>query len=370
MKKTIKLSFIATMLAIISASMMFYSCNEDPDVNEPSGSNNEKLGKGYYVLCEGLWGKNNSSLDYFNIEKQTTTIDLFTEVNNAGLGETANDMIEVEGKLFIAINGSNCVMVVNKADCRRLALIPIMAGENPQPRCLAYYNGKIYLTCFDGTIYKINATTYKVEQTAKTQGRNPEAIAVCMGKLFVANTGGLDYPNFDNSISVINPDDLSLLHKIEGLLNPGEIKAKGNNIFVQARGVYDYGTRSYSNSELARINATNFQIEERIPFIANAYELVGDKIVYAYIDNAMKNYIYSIPADNLTSTPQTFIETNTSKLNSLQTIYNINSDNEHIYITDAKNNQINGECFVFEHNGTFDCKFETFINPKKVTALQ
>ena len=57
MKKTIKLSFIATMLAITSASMMFYSCNEDPDGNEPSGSNNEKLGKGYYVLCEGLWGK-------------------------------------------------------------------------------------------------------------------------------------------------------------------------------------------------------------------------------------------------------------------------------------------------------------------------
>lgn len=367
MKRTNKLSLFATMLMMACASMMFYSCNEDPDENEPS---NNAFEKGYYVLCEGLWGRNNSSLDFFSSEKQTTTIDLFTEVNNAGLGETANDMIEADGKLFIAVNGSNCVMVVNKADCKRLALIPITAGENPQPRCLAYYNGRIYLTCFDGTIYKINASTYKIEKTAKTQGRNPEAIAVCNGKLFVANTGGLDHPNFDSTISVINPDDLSLLHKIEGLLNPGAIKVSGNHVFVQARGIYDYSAGSYSNAELAKINATTYQIEERIPFIANAYELVGNKIVYAYMDNSMKNYIYSIPTDNLASSPQTFISTDTGEPSKLKYVYNINADNEHIYITDAKDYQTNGECFVFDCNGTLECKFETFINPKKVTALQ
>lgn len=370
MKNTIRLSFIATMLAITGMSLMFYSCGEDPDENESLGNNSGSLGKGYYVLCEGLYGRNNSSLDFFSIEKQTTTTDLFTEVNNAGLGETANDMIEAEGKLFIAVNGSNCVMVVNKTDCRRLALIPINKGENPQPRCLAYHKGKIYLTCFDGNIYKINASTYKVEQTAKTQGRNPEAIAICDGKLFVANTGGLDYPNFDNSISVMNPDDLSLIQKIEGLLNPGQIKASGNKIFVQARGTYDYGTGSYSSAELVRINASNLTIEERVPFVANAYELVDNKIIYAYIDNAMKNHLYSIPADNLASAPQTFAKTSTGELSSLKYTYNIDSDSKHIYLTDAKDYQTNGECFVFDYSGNLECKFETFINPKKVTALQ
>ena len=50
MKRTNKLSLFATMLMMACASMMFYSCNEDPDENEPS---NNAFEKGYYVLCEG-----------------------------------------------------------------------------------------------------------------------------------------------------------------------------------------------------------------------------------------------------------------------------------------------------------------------------
>lgn len=88
------------------------------------------------------------------------------------------------------------------------------------------------------------------------------------------------------------------------------------------------------------------------------------------MDNSMKNYIYSIPTDNLASIPQTFISTDNGEPSKLKSVYNINTDNEHIYITDAKDYQTKGECFVFDCNGTLECKFETFINPKKVTALQ
>lgn len=356
--------FIAGLLSI---GTLFTACEPtEPDGNE--GESSKELSEGFYVMTEGLWGQNNSALDFYSIETEQTHFDLFMLENGTGLGETANDMIEVGNKLFIVVNGSNCIMVADKKTCKKLAMIPINQGENPQPRCIAYHNGSVFVSCFDGYVYKINASTYQIEKTALTQGRNPEAIAVCNGKLFVANTGGLDYPNFDNSISVMNPDDLGLICKIEGLLNPGQIAVCGNKIIAQSRGEYDYATYSYKDSEFVRIDATSLQIEQRANIVANAFTIIGDKVLYIESDSQMNNYYRTVPINNLQASPQTLIESNATNLPTSP--YYIGSDSEYIYITDSKDYVSNGECFVFDHNGVLKYRFETSINPKKVIALQ
>lgn len=369
MTTTIKTTLWA-MLMLLFAGSLLTSCNESEDKEDDPNSPDTVLHNGLYVLCEGLYGRNNSSIDFYSIESRQTTTDLFLQVNFAGLGETANDMIEAEGKLFIAVCGSNCVMVADKATCRRLALIPISQSDNPQPRCLAYSNGYVYLSCFDGNIHKINASTYKIEKTAKSFGRNPEAIAICQGKLFVANTGGLDYPNFDNSISVLDPDDLSLISKVEGFLNPGRIEVCGSSIIFQKRGTYDYATSSYKDSELIRLNATTLEVEQRANVIVNDFTLCGDKLIYTYTDNNLKPYIMYLPLDNLADTPQQFISPESEDISGLMTPYHICSDGNHIYLTDAKDYTNNGECRVYDHSGKLQYKFSTWINPTKVIAVQ
>lgn len=369
MKNTIK-PFLWAMLMLLFAGSLFTSCNESEDPEDNQNPPGTALHNGFYVLCEGLYGRNNSSIDFYSIESRQTTTDLFLQVNYAGLGETANDMIEAGGKLFIAMCGSNCVMVADKATCRRLALIPIDKGDNPQPRCLAYSNGYVYLSCFDGNIHKINASTYKIEKTAKSFGRNPEAIAICQGRLFVANTGGLDYPNFDNSISVLDPDDLSLISKVEGFLNPGRIEVCGGSIIFQKRGTYDYASSSYKDSELIRLNATTLEVEQRAAVIVNDFTLAQNKLIYTYTDNNLKPYIMYLPLDNLSGTPQQFISPESEDLAGLMTPYHISSDNNYIYITDAKDYTNNGECRVYDHSGKLQYKFSTWINPTKVTAVQ
>ncbi len=369
MKHTRRKNFLKSAIMLIALGFTFCACNPDEDDTD-FGAGETSVGKGFYVLCEGLWSKNNSALDFYSTETGKTTFDLYLHTNGAGLGETANDILEAEGKLFVAVNGSNCVMVVDKATCKQIRLIALTQGENPQPRCLAYSGGKVYVSCFDGTVYKIDANSYAIERAAATQGRNPEAIAVCENKLFVANTGGLDYPNFDNSISVMNLEDLSLITKIEGLLNPGQIEVYGSQIIVQARGEYDYTTYSYKDSELVRIDAPTLQVVERANVVLNNFTLLNDKVLYTSTDSQMKNYYYSLPIENLSSSPEYFISPTADFTSGLITPYFIDSDPEYVYITDSKDYQTNGECFIVDHDGNLKYRFATSINPKKAIAVQ
>ncbi len=366
--KTLKQYFYAVFALIILCSGLT-SCKDEQN-DEPTNSTQTPVGNGFYVLCEGLWSKNNSALDFYSTETGKTTFDLYLHTNGAGLGDTGNDILEVDGKLFIAVNVSNCVMVVDKQTCKQIKLIALTQGENPQPRYLAHSGGKVYVSCFDGTVYKIDAATYAIERTASTQGRNPDAIAVCENKLFVANTGGLDYPNFDNSISVMDLEDLNLITKIEGLLNPGQIKVWGSQILVQARGEYDYATSSYKDSELVRIDASTLQVLERANVVLNSFTLANNRVIYAFTDSEWKNHFCSLPIENLTSSPEEFISQTADFLSGIQSPYIVGADAQYVYITDSKDYQTNGECFITDHNGNLQYRFSTSINPKGVIAVQ
>ncbi len=366
-KKTIDI--LRFMMLAVFAGFALASCTEDK-TDDPDSETPSEAGSGFYVLCEGLYSQNNSALDFFDIQKRKIIKDLFLSVNAAGLGDTANDMLEAEGKIFVVVNLSNCVMVVDKASCKRLALIPLTQGANPQPRCIAYHGGRVYVSCFDGSVYKINASSYEIEKVANTGGRNPEAIAVCAGRLFVANTGGMDFPNFDNSISVMNLDNLSVETKIEGLLNPGRIEAVGNHILVYVRGDYDYESWTYKDAELVRINAATLQVEERVNKVLNDFCVLNDKVLFASTSSEGKTRLYSLPIENLATEETPFAQGETATLDGVMAPYFVGADSRYVYLTDAKDYQTAGECIVFDHSGKKLYQFPTSINPKNVIAVQ
>ena len=69
------------------AVLLFCSC--DP---KPIGGENEAAEKGVFVLNEGLWQMNNSSISFYNLEEGTIVPDLFLQQNNRGLGDTGSDL--------------------------------------------------------------------------------------------------------------------------------------------------------------------------------------------------------------------------------------------------------------------------------------
>ena len=354
MRKYFKLSVLFALLAT------FYACEP-----QPTQQNDEpkELGKGYYVVCEGLWGRNNASLDFYDLISQETTIDIFQERNGASLGDVANDVIEKNGKLYVVVNGSNCVMVVNKQDAKKVALIPIITSENPQPRNIADAGEYLYVSCFDGNICKINPSTNQIVNTFSTRGRNPEGLAVSNSKLYVSCNGGLDYPNYDNVVEVFDLATDERLKQIEVGLNPGITIAKDNFIYVQVRG--NYGDVA---QELVEINAQSDEITQRANVSMNTFDIIGDKILFTNTDYATYTNTYqTIPTSNLNASPVDFISS-LPENKTITTPYKISHDETNVFITDAKDYVSNGRCFVFDYAGNYILDFETFTCPQKVIS--
>ena len=92
-----------------------------------------------YVLCEGLFNLNNSTLARYSFETNTCMTDYFRTINRRGLGDTANDMDIYGGKLYIVVNVSSTVEVVDLHTGMSVGQVSLLAedGSSRQPRAIA-----------------------------------------------------------------------------------------------------------------------------------------------------------------------------------------------------------------------------------------
>ena len=66
-----------------------------------------------YILSEGLFNQNNSSLARYSFNQQKRTSNYFSANNQRGLGDTANDMAIYGNKIYIVVNVSSTVEVID-----------------------------------------------------------------------------------------------------------------------------------------------------------------------------------------------------------------------------------------------------------------
>ena len=211
----------------MTSIILLFSCNDMKDVPTPDYLPDTKGETGkMFVLSEGLFNMNNSTLGCINFENRSIDYDFFSILNNRGLGDTANDMKLYGSKLWIVVNVSSQVEVVDARIGISLRRIPFLDnnGEARQPRYIAFHKSKAYICSFDGTVARIDTSSLAIEAVT-TCGRNPDGIAVANGKLYVSNSGGLDIPNYDNTVSVIDLNTFTETKKITVGINPYKIEA-------------------------------------------------------------------------------------------------------------------------------------------------
>ena len=179
-----------------------------------------------YILSEGLFNQNNSSLARYSFNQQKRTSNYFSANNQRGLGDTANDMAIYGNKIYIVVNVSSTVEVIDFTTGKSIRQIQMLRdnGSSRQPRSIAFDKDKAYVCSFDGTVARIDTTSLEIEAII-TAGRNPDDICVQNNKLYVSNSGSLDYsgPGVDNTVSVIDITTFKETKKIEVGPNPGKI---------------------------------------------------------------------------------------------------------------------------------------------------
>ena len=193
-----------------------------------------------YILSEGLFNLNNSSLALYSFKNNQLNTDYFRSINRRGLGDTANDMAIYGSKLYIVVNVSSQIEVVDLQSGKSVKQIPMLSenGSSRQPRNIAFEGGKAYVCSFDGTVARIDTASLSIDALTRA-GRNPDGICVQNGKLYVSNSGGLDWEGIgvDRTVSVIDIPSFTEIKKIEVGPNPGKIQAgPDGNIYVATHG--------------------------------------------------------------------------------------------------------------------------------------
>ena len=249
MKKIALLVFSAVLVAIASCTKENAPevpfAGIDVEVGEQSGSFNK-----LYILNEGNF-PGASTLDLLDFKNKKYCADIFAQANPEvvqGIGNTANDMAVVDGKLWVALNASNQVAVLQLPSAKLEHVIDVES-----PRYIADDGQYVYVTSYasavyqgekmvPGKVYRINRKNY--ETTTLEVGYQPEGLAVLNGKLYVANSGGYNWVH-DNRISVIDLASFKLEKHIEApMTNLFQMVATEDQIWVSS-----YGESTWTQDE-------------------------------------------------------------------------------------------------------------------------
>ncbi|MEA4935812.1 MAG: YncE family protein [Paludibacter sp.] len=355
---------IRMLLCVLSSIVFLFSCDDmedqlrEPDplpVAEPTQ---------IFVLSEGLFNMNNSTLAMYNLLTGETSSDYFLSVNHRGLGDTANDMGLYGSKLYIVVNVSSQIEVIDAKTGLSLKQIPMFNEKNiaRQPRYIDFYGGKAYVCSFDGSVARIDTASLEVENIV-TCGKNPDGICVTNGKIYVSNSGGLNYPDYDNSVSVIDIAGFSEIKKITVGTNPYKIHADSEgDVYVVTRG--SYGVEPY---RFQRINSATDQLTKSFDDIqALNFTIHNDTAyMYNYDFGAQKSWIKVFDCRQEKIISDDFISDGT-KLNTPFGI-EINPSNGDVYVLDACSFTAWGDVLCFDRQGKLKFRLkEIGLNPNKL----
>lgn len=355
--KQIKLNslFIAFALLVVLAS-----CHKDKVTPNQGTPKAERAG--IYILNQGGFNSNNSTLTYYDYTTKQLTADLFKSANGTGLGDTGNDAEIYGSKMYIVVNVSNVVDVVNAKTGKLIKQDSLVNnGVGRQPRSVAFYKGNAFITSYDGTVAVMDTASLSITKYI-TVGRNPEQLVVSNDKLYVANSGGLSFGNPDNTVSVIDLGTLTEAKKITVIANPVSVAADNyGHVYVLSLGDFASikgGMTVIDNTTDAVKSQSTLSLGYNIPMAAS-----GDFVYYPTADNKIAVY----NAKTQTAGAANFITDGTA-ITSPYAIA-VDSLSGEVFVSDAKDYTSNGTLYVFDKTGKKEYSITTGINPGRITFV-
>jgi DNA-binding beta-propeller fold protein YncE len=344
--------------------LFLFACDDMHDKDKIAAQPTELAGEHLFILSEGLNNMNNSRLLVYSIGDGSINYDFFQQYNKRKLGDTANDMKRYGNRLYIVVNVSSCLEIIDIATGKSLRQIPLFNnnGAARQPRCIDFDKNNAYVCSFDGSLTRIDTANFEITGIVNC-GRNPDGLCISNGKIYVSNSGGLDFPYYDHTVSVIDITTFRELKKIDVYSNPSHIEADSQgDVYLVARG--NYGSQNYL---FQKINPQSDTLETTFDDLDALNFTIWNDTAYLYNYNfAKKTFwvkLFDCKAEKLIS--DNFISDNTG----LQTPYgiSINKQNGDVYICDAKNHTVSGDVICFSKNGQIKYKITNCgLNPNKV----
>lgn len=360
------MTIINRVLRFVLALLLLFSCRKEemivpPEVKPvaPGGEENEITG--FYLLNEGNMGSNKATIDYFDYESGNYNKNIFAERNPGvvkELGDVGNDIQIYGSKLYIAVNCSHFVEVMDSKTAKHIATIPI-----PNCRYIEFEGRYAYVTSYAGPVeidpnarlgYVAKVDTATLEVVAEcTVGYQPEDMVICNGKLYVANSGGYRMPDYDNRVFVIDLESFQVVKTMEVGINLHRmVQDAYGNIYVSSRGDY-YGTPS----KTFIIDSNRDIVTDTLHTLPNNNMVAGGDSLYVlsnefnYTTNSytISYAVYDMVQKRIVS--RNFISDGTEK--KIKTPYGlaVNPQTREIFVTDAGDYVTPGMLYCFDRYG-------------------
>ena len=342
------------------AALILTSCSDE---STPIDNILPQEAKTVLILNEGGFNQNNSTLSKYDLSTGTFKRNYFNSVNHRGLGDVGNDMILYGSKLYIVMNVSGTIEIVDPSTGTSLKQIEMKNDDiNKEPRFITSYEDKIYVTSTaDNTVTRIDTTTLNVEESV-TVGMDPEEIVASNGKLYVANSGG--FSGFNNTISIIDISSFEVIKEVEVGLNPVNLDTdRKGNVYISTLGNhYDVPGVFQKYNPITETVTTIEEITNSGKFLIHDNKAY---IIQGSYGNPYSVLVYDCEKEEVIT--NNFITDDTQ----IEIIYSISVDDKtgDIFIMES-DYIIPGSVYCFDKNGKLKYSIDAIgLNPNSIIIL-
>lgn len=347
------------LLTIIAAASILTACDRSTEIPEVPSTGN------VLVLNNGNWGSNDASITLYDTETGEIKANAFQKANGQNLGDLGQDMICLGEQVYIAVNGSQTIFVTG-ADLKiRQQINTEKNGTRLSPRYFTTLGNKVYVTYYEGYVGEISSD-YSVRICPV--GPNPEGIAVAGQGLYVANSGGMAYPAYNNTVSVVDASGFSETSVIEVNVNPVKVEASSDGLYVY---VLSFGNYTDCPAMLQVIDTSTREVSALNYTSVSAMAKGGDDVLYILCGgydqdwNPLPGTVYK--HDMKTNAPLgTFVTDGTL----LSDAYSISVTPDGYVYVGCSDYTTTGDVYVFTPSGKLHDKFDSQgINPLKAIQV-
>ena len=344
------------LLLLISCAIIFFGCSKNnptaPPIVPPEA-------KGVYILNEGNFNRNNSTLTYYVPDSNKVYDNIFESVNQKKLGDTGNSITIYNGKAYIVVNGSNRIEIVDTKTQKSMGAITCPDGASP--RHIVFTDaGKAFISnLYDNSVSEADVTANTI--TGKISvGTNPEEMFAAGDYLYVTNSGF----GKGRTVSVINVNMKAVVKTLTVGDNPIHIRRWNTTTAVVLCGG-DIGNFSDPNDDtpgkIFFINLANESISDSMTVGGHPFKIAID-------DNNNLFTIGSKGVMRMNLLTKTILSDSFIAGNFYSVAYD--AQRKQLYATDPKDYVQPGTVSIFDLNGALLRSFGAGVNPGWISFVE
>ncbi len=212
-----------------------------------------------FILCEGNMTQSNASLWMLNEDLNQITGPIHWDPNANPLGDVGQSMTIYNDKLFIIMNNSNTVEIMDLSN--GVSYESTISLPYAGPREMEVVDGKGYLSCwYLNAILVTDLSTNTILDTISVNGL-PEDLVYYDNRLYTSINMNSDWSSGNRILSFdISGDKAVVIDTFEVISGPGQILAHNGNLFVVST-YYDTLWNIYSGT--SRIDLSDGSVTKK-----------------------------------------------------------------------------------------------------------